>query len=254
MKLMFSYSRHDQEQRAALEKALAVLIDQGKVSVWSDAHLKPGDEWQKEIQKQLQSVDIFVVLLSQSYFSSDYCMKIEAPYAINRARNARKHLVPVLLNHCSWSQTELKDFQIVPPRARPISEFANRDEATQIFAEAINAIVDPRFRPQWLVDNIGSALQSARDRLKLSGASFDVRDVAVLATSTIAVSEWFRGRDAQTVLKEALGLKPESGTPHSNDSQSPVTQPNHSVGPIVDPLPDVLKIAGLDDEPRDPDS
>ena len=60
--LFYSYSHDDEELRKKLEDHLAALRRSGLITEWHDRNIDVGDEWAKEIDDNLSSADIILLL------------------------------------------------------------------------------------------------------------------------------------------------------------------------------------------------
>ena len=54
------YARKDQELLAQLKNHLALLGHLGQIRIWSDADIDAGMEWERELQRHLESADIIL--------------------------------------------------------------------------------------------------------------------------------------------------------------------------------------------------
>lgn len=94
IKIFCSYSSRDTTYREQLETALHPLIDQGLIRFWYDRTIEPGEEWNAEIQGELEAADMVLLLLSPDFLESPHC-KQETARALERKGKAR--VVPVRL-------------------------------------------------------------------------------------------------------------------------------------------------------------
>ena len=60
--LFYSYSHNDEELRKRLEDHLAAQRWNGMIAEWHDRNIDVGDEWAKEIDRNLSSADIILLL------------------------------------------------------------------------------------------------------------------------------------------------------------------------------------------------
>lgn len=104
--LFYSYSHEDEPLRVKLQKHLAVLRRSGLVSEWHDRNIDAGDEWAKEIDRNLSSADIILLLVSPSFIASDYCWSVEVKKALERHDRGEAVVVPVILRPCRWGRTD----------------------------------------------------------------------------------------------------------------------------------------------------
>jgi hypothetical protein len=82
--LFYSYPHRDEELRKQLEDHLAALRWSGLIAEWHDRNIDVGEEWAKEIDRNLTSADIILLLVSASFIASKYCWSIEMKKALER--------------------------------------------------------------------------------------------------------------------------------------------------------------------------
>ena len=82
--LFFSYSHKDEDLRNELEVHLSALKRQGIISTWHDRRITAGTELDGAIDRNLNSADIILLLVSPDFINSDYCYKIERKRALRR--------------------------------------------------------------------------------------------------------------------------------------------------------------------------
>ena len=77
-----AYSHANERERRRLEKHLSQLKNDNLISTWHDRKIGAGKEWQKEIDKYLESSEIILLLISHDFLSSDYCYGVEMKRAM----------------------------------------------------------------------------------------------------------------------------------------------------------------------------
>lgn len=142
--IFISYSHADEKHREQLEKHLSPLRHQGLVDVWHDRKIIGGMSWKKEIDQQLESSDIVLMLISADFVSSDYCYGVEMERALQRHKEGTAIVVPIMLRPVSYSGLPFADLQMLPKDAKPISEWRTRDAAWTSIAKALSLIVRSR--------------------------------------------------------------------------------------------------------------
>lgn len=88
MKLFISYSRGDLERVSELVS----LLRTGGHDPWFDQHLKPGQDWQKELGEAIDDCDVFIYALSKASVESEWCQ-----WEFARAVRQGKPIVPALI-------------------------------------------------------------------------------------------------------------------------------------------------------------
>src|ERR1043165_2866290 len=127
--LFISYAHEDEILYKRLIAHLSSLKNEGIVSHWSDSQIVAGELWDKEIQKQLTSARIILLLVSSDFLASEYVNKVEFSTAMDRHQRKEAWVIPVILRPCDWKNTPLKDLQVFPKGGPPITTANNIDGA-----------------------------------------------------------------------------------------------------------------------------
>lgn len=138
-KVFFSYSHADEDLRNRMEVHLAALKRQGLIETWYDRRITVGSDFKNEIDEQLFSSDIILLLVSPDFIDSDYCYDVEFQAALKKRQDGSATIVPIILHHCDWKTTPLGDLLAVPTDGKPISSWPDMNEA---FVSVVNAIRD----------------------------------------------------------------------------------------------------------------
>jgi len=128
-RMFVSYSRKDKRYRQQLDIILVPLRRNKLISVWHDRVILPGQEWDPEIDKHLESADIVLVLVSPDFLASEYAYGREMSRALERHMSGEAIVVPIILRPSDWQHGPLAALQALPSDGRPISSWPNRDEA-----------------------------------------------------------------------------------------------------------------------------
>jgi hypothetical protein len=141
--LFIIYASEDAECREELRKHLSYLKE--KVNVFYDGLIAPGVLWDKEIQKNIRTSDIIVMLLSSDSTNSDYINDVEMPIARERHDNGECRLIPILIKNVNLP-SYCQDLQyLAGSNKRPVcSKNKNRDDEWVEVAKQIGIQVDVR--------------------------------------------------------------------------------------------------------------
>jgi len=144
----------DRENEYCLIPRLERSLRQDGVEFWYDPSLVPGDEFTREILKQIDAADVAILLVSQGFLDSDYIMrKVELPRIAERANAAELVVVPILVGPCDWKEVNLiASIHMLPSKTTPLinyvgkeAEFANiRYEILQGIRECVRKIRQQR--------------------------------------------------------------------------------------------------------------
>ena len=140
--LFYSYSHDDEELRRRLENHLAALRWSGLIAEWHDRNIDVGDEWAKEIDDNLNTADIILLLVSASFIASKYCWSVEMTRALQRHDNGAAKVIPVILRPCRWSATPFAKLQAAPTDAKPVTSWPDQDAALDDVAGKIARVVN----------------------------------------------------------------------------------------------------------------
>ncbi len=126
-----SYAREDKrwldpEYRFNLIPFLSESLRRHNVVFWFDAELKPGDEYKRNIDSEIDQAQIAILVVSQHFLNSEFIESREMPRIAGRAQQGKMVVIPVLVEPCDWSDYPfLSDRQMVP--SSPLIEYTVSD-------------------------------------------------------------------------------------------------------------------------------
>ncbi|MEE3623001.1 toll/interleukin-1 receptor domain-containing protein [Nitrospirillum sp. BR 11752] len=138
--MFMSYSHADEALRDRLEVHLTPLKRRG-LAVWHDRRMLPGDEIDEGIQQAMAAADIALMLVSPDFLASAYCHDIEMQRAVDRHRAGLCRVVPVILRPCDWPSTPLRQLLALPCDGKPVTQWADQDQAFYEVAVAVRKAV-----------------------------------------------------------------------------------------------------------------
>jgi TIR domain len=141
-RIFISYAHEDEDLKKELDKYLKVLKRSGKVQVWNDRELIGGQEWNQTIMSELGKANIILLLISVDFNASDFIWDKELASAMQRHEEGTARVVPIMLRKCEWNSMPYAKLQALPRNAKPVTEYANRDEAFTEIAKGIEKVVD----------------------------------------------------------------------------------------------------------------
>ncbi|MCP4694489.1 MAG: toll/interleukin-1 receptor domain-containing protein, partial [Desulfobacterales bacterium] len=149
--IFISYSHGDEIWKDRLRLHLGGLEKAGRVSVWHDRMIDPGGKWFPEINKAMESAAAAVCLISAAFLDSDFCMKEEIPYLLERHEKVGMVIFPILVRPCFWkAHSWIKETQMLPRDGKTVA-MDYKDTYDYVFtelAEAIFNIIDaPDYTP-----------------------------------------------------------------------------------------------------------
>lgn len=142
LNIFLSYAHEDEAMKIQLDRNLIMLKRSDKINVWQDRQIMAGQEWDDSIAKELESADIILLLISVDFNNSQYIWDKELKIAMERHEKNEARVIPVILRTCDWGDMPYAKLQALPTGAKPISSFADKDEAYTDAAKGIRMVVD----------------------------------------------------------------------------------------------------------------
>jgi hypothetical protein len=113
IRFFVSYSHLDRDWFAKLLPLLKFNTPTHHAHMWHDHELKPGDAWHDEIAEALQTMDVFLCLISNHFLASAYIREVEMKVALERERLGKTVIVPLLL--CDMDERDIEDLKRFNP-------------------------------------------------------------------------------------------------------------------------------------------
>ncbi|MEZ4905098.1 MAG: toll/interleukin-1 receptor domain-containing protein [Spirosomataceae bacterium] len=145
-RLFISYSSQNSAFFQRFLVHLAPLKRMGIVDYWHDRMITNGTLWDEKIQKELESSDIVVFLLSPDFLNVPYVLDVEIPKAIE----FKKHPFFIQLMDCGWQRFDL------------LNQYQNASDQKQTNKNFINLKADPNDSTTWekIIDDLKSTIEN----------------------------------------------------------------------------------------------
>lgn len=132
-----SYSHKDEAQVKELKKHLVTLRRRNVLADWHDRALVAGDDFDEELGSKLTSSDLVLFIVSIDFLNSWYCYEVELKETLKRVEHGEARIIPIIIRHCKWKDTELSKYLAATRDGRPISDYPDKDAA---WVEVVDAI------------------------------------------------------------------------------------------------------------------
>lgn len=142
VKIFYCYSHKDEQFREALETHLAILKRQNIAIDWHDRKIIPGQEWDSEIETHLNESDVIILLISADFIASNYCYCKEMDLALNKHKEGSAFVLPIIVRPVDWMTAPFAKLQALPRNGKPITTWANQDEAWLDIAKGVRKTID----------------------------------------------------------------------------------------------------------------
>ena len=138
-----SDSTQDEEMRRKLENHLSPLKWEGVSTTWDRTMISPGKDWKSEIDTNLKSADIILLLISSEFIASNYHWNVLAKQAMEQHRAKTSRVITIMLspvdNH--WKDT-FPNVKVLPKGGRPITEWRPYNKAFANIATGIREVAE----------------------------------------------------------------------------------------------------------------
>jgi hypothetical protein len=161
IKVFISYSHENETERNVLEKHLAVLKRDGHIDTWYDRRILAGAGLHGEIDKNLLESTLVLLLVSPDFLASDYCCSIEMQTALTRRQQGITWVIPIIIDHCDWLHTPLKELRACPEDGKPVSDYPNPNKAFNEITNDIRRVIE-EIKQKQATDNINTVLTNSK--------------------------------------------------------------------------------------------
>ncbi|WP_375513727.1 TIR domain-containing protein [uncultured Nostoc sp.] len=150
-----SDSAQDEEMRQKLENHLSPLEWEGVSTSWHRRMISPGKEWKSEIDTNLKTADIILVLISSEFNASHYHWNVLAKQAMEQHRAKTSRVITILLRPVdNYWKVAFPNVKVLPKGERPITEWRPYDKAFANIATGIREVVEELTDSTFLIKKI----------------------------------------------------------------------------------------------------
>jgi hypothetical protein len=154
VRVFCSYAHEDEELRDKLERHLSSLKDEGLIKIWHDRKIIGGEDWETELDNNMKSAHIILLLISSDFLNSHYCTGIELRQARERYDSGSARVIPVILREVDWRRypfgkdqsagecQKLSKLQAFPKDAMPVKIWDDEDAAFKDVASGIRKVIE----------------------------------------------------------------------------------------------------------------
>lgn len=150
LKIFISYSHKNIKYKEKLLTSLEALKQSYEIEPWHDGMIDAGGNIDENVKCALKTSDLVLLLITDNYLASYYCMEKELSEAIEREKNNECKVIPVMFQE-SVLTAELSFFghNRVPEDGKPIATgFKNQSLGCTHAVQMIQRLIDSNF-PQY---------------------------------------------------------------------------------------------------------
>lgn len=159
IKIFFCYAHEDRDFLDQLMLHLLPLQREGIITVWSDADISPGTNWQEEISKHLLSSQVILLLVSTDFIASEYVYSIEMRKALELHKLGKARVIPIIVRPTLWEATPIRILQALPRDGQPIvsAGWHSLDEAFLNVVQGIRLVCEELLSSSKSTDGVNSS-------------------------------------------------------------------------------------------------
>jgi hypothetical protein len=131
----------DQELLAQWETHLLPLQQAGRITFWSERHLKVGGNLDQERLTYFNQADVIILLISPDFFDTPSCFTL-MEQALERRKNNEITVIPLLLRSAFWQTLPLGILDPLPANGIPVTQWTNLDEALHTCGQEVCSLLE----------------------------------------------------------------------------------------------------------------
>ena len=144
--IFISYSHKNMKYKNKLLTSLEALKQSYNIESWHDGMINAGGNIDENVKHVLEKSDIVLLLITDSYLASYYCMKIELEKAIEREKQGICKVVPVIFEESVLIDTlSFFNHNRVPEDGKPITKFKPHSTGCTHAVNMIKDMIDRNF-------------------------------------------------------------------------------------------------------------
>ena len=147
IKIFISYSHKNIKYKEKLLTSLEALKQSYEIEAWHDGMIDAGGNIEENVKCALKTSDLVLLLITDNYLASYYCMKKELLEAIEREKNNKCKVIPVIFQETVLSDTlSFFEHNRVPEDGKPIATgFKNQSLGCTHAVKMIQKMIDNNF-------------------------------------------------------------------------------------------------------------
>lgn len=147
LKIFISYSHKNKKYKEKFLTSLEALKQSYEIDPWHDGMIDAGGNIDEKVKQSLETSEIILLLITDNYLASYYCMKIELEKAMEREKQGKCKVIPVMFQESVLAET-LSFFKHnrVPEDGKPIATgFKNQSLGCTRAVLMIKEMIDNNF-------------------------------------------------------------------------------------------------------------
>jgi hypothetical protein len=141
IEVFYSYAQKDEGLRKELEKHLGSLKRLNLIRDWSNQNIPVGANRRQAVDVHLNTAHVILLLISADFIASDYCYSVEMQRALERHKQGKARVIPVLLREVYLGDTPIAALRVLPADGVPVTKWPDLDAAFTDVAKGIREVI-----------------------------------------------------------------------------------------------------------------
>lgn len=151
LNVFISFANEDRLYRDDLWKHLSIPAERRRWRLWDASQVKPGDDVESAIRRELDLANIVLLLVSVDLLQSKSICQNQIDRALVRHRSEKICVIPLMVRDVVWTETPFAELAPLPKSRRSIAVSANADADWKEIVEELVRIsegrsIDPNLR------------------------------------------------------------------------------------------------------------
>lgn len=140
--IFISYAHKNEEWRDLFQRRLESVAKNYSIKIWSDQHIQPGADWNREIQEALSRARMALLLVSSAFLESEFIKSEELPKILESHRRRGLYIRWVPIEDALIEETPLRHIQATVPTNEPLGLIQNGAKLNQAVNDIVREILD----------------------------------------------------------------------------------------------------------------
>ena len=133
-RIFVGYCNEDARWFNSLQKILKPLVDSGKLELWDNSRIKPGQKWREEIEQALAESRAAILLISPDFFARSECSHL-----LESVEKDGMRIFWLSISASCYNHTAIANYQCVNDPAKPLDRL-DKGRCNEVLVCAANTI------------------------------------------------------------------------------------------------------------------
>ncbi len=127
IKAFVSYNHKDERFLKEFKTNISPILRVSQLDLWDDTRIKPGEDWNLQIEEALNNSDIAILLVSENFIASDFIYKEELQPILKKAKEKGLTIFWIYISPCLFETVGIDQFQAAHNISKPLSSLKKPD-------------------------------------------------------------------------------------------------------------------------------